>query len=102
MPKFSKETIFFELGNILSLFNEKKEKLVQKIESKKEELEQKGVNTTSINVSVFQSEKTEQNILKVVEVITSDVYDVSSVHDGPEIRMLSRNSLSKLLLVITL
>lgn len=25
VPKFSKETIFFELGNILSLFNEKKE-----------------------------------------------------------------------------
>jgi len=35
VPKFSKETIFFELGNILSLFNEKKEKIVQKIESKK-------------------------------------------------------------------
>merc|ERR1712136_293540 len=94
VPKFSKETIFFELGNILSLFNEKKEKIVQKIESKKEELEQKGVNTSSIDVSFVQSEKTEQNIIKVVEVVTSEDYDTSKVHDAPQIRSLSRDSLS--------
>jgi len=95
VPRFSKQAMFFEVGNILALFNEKKEKLVEKFESKKADLEQKGVNTTFIDTSfLLNGENIEKHIFEVVEVITADDYDETTVNSEPTVRQLSSDKLS--------
>lgn len=94
VPKFSKEELFHETSNLLTLFHDKKDELIGKLEDTKLDWLSKGIDVSLLDTSFLVNEKTEDNIFEVLDVITTAEYDATAINSEPTIRRLSNDKMS--------